>query len=177
MKINAGEFKYRKLAVPEGIRPTTEKVREAVFSMIQSYTPDAVVFDLFAGSGALGLEALSRGASQCIFNEGNRRNYRVLLENIKNCKAESRSKALNYDFRKALLFPHEKVDILFVDPPYASGYYEEIFETVAREGLLSEDGIIVAEHLYDNPLSVGDDYECLKSKRYGTIAVEIFRLR
>lgn len=87
MKIVAGEYKYRKIEIPEGIRPTTEKVREAVFSMINFNVPGAKVLDLFAGSGSLGLEALSRGADICWFNEGDRANFRVLKRNSENCKA------------------------------------------------------------------------------------------
>lgn len=73
MRINTGRFKYRKIEVPESARPTTEKVREAVFSMLIGRIKGATVLDLFAGSGSLGLEALSRGAEYCVFNEVNRK--------------------------------------------------------------------------------------------------------
>ena len=89
MKITSGKYKYRKLEVPRGIRPTTEKVREAVFSMIQPWLPGAAVLDLFAGSGAMGLEALSRGASFCWFCEANRANQKILAANIEGCGAET----------------------------------------------------------------------------------------
>ena len=74
MKITSGKYKYRNIEIPKGIRPTTEKVREAIFSMIMQWLPDAEVLDLFAGSGAMGLEALSRGAARCYFVEVNRQN-------------------------------------------------------------------------------------------------------
>ena len=79
MKITSGDYRFRKLEVPEGIRPTTEKVREAVFSMIREWIQDSVFVDLFAGSGSLGLEALSRGAAKCYFNEVTERTTRFLL--------------------------------------------------------------------------------------------------
>ena len=82
MRINSGRFKYRKLEIPESARPTTEKVREAVFSMLIGKVEGATVLDLFAGSGSLGLEALSRGAEFCVFNEGDRKNYKILKNNI-----------------------------------------------------------------------------------------------
>ena len=84
MRINSGRFKYRKLEIPESARPTTEKVREAVFSMLIGKVEGATVLDLFAGSGSLGLEALSRGAEFCVFNEGDRKNYKILKNNIIN---------------------------------------------------------------------------------------------
>lgn len=176
MKISSGEFKYRKLEIPYGIRPTTEKVREAVFSMIASWIPEAVVVDLFAGSGSMGLEALSRGAAKCYFNEGNRANFKVLLGNINNCKAGERAIASNSDFRQCLGKLREKVDVIIMDPPYEeSAYYDEAFALINELELLDEGSIVVAEHLYDNKLL--DEYGFLrriKEKKYGTIGVDVY---
>lgn len=175
MRINSGRFKYRKLEIPESARPTTEKVREAVFSMLIGRVEGATVLDLFAGSGSLGLEALSRGAEFCVFNEGDRKNYKILKNNIKNCKAEEISSTYNNDFRKALTLANREFDIIFVDPPYREGYYGEVFELVEEYGLLADGGVIVAEHLNDNELS--DDvlgFSRTKHKRYGTIGVDFF---
>ncbi|MBQ0005767.1 MAG: 16S rRNA (guanine(966)-N(2))-methyltransferase RsmD [Clostridiales bacterium] len=175
MKITSGDYKYRKLEVPEGIRPTTEKVREAVFSMVREWIPGAVALDLFAGSGALGLEALSRGAARCYFNEGDRRNYRVLMGNIDNCKAMDEAVCSNSDFRQCLGRINEKLDVIFLDPPYREGYYDEAFDLINEYELLDEGGIVVAEHLYDNPLS--ETYGRLtriKEKKYGSIGVDVY---
>ena len=175
MRINTGRFKYRKIEVPENARPTTEKVREAVFSMLIGRIEGATVLDLFAGSGSLGLEALSRGAEYCVFNEVNRKNYKILKNNIENCKAEEISSTYNNDFRKALVFANREFDIIFVDPPYREGYYGEVFELIEEYGLLADDGVIVAEHLNDNLLS--DEVLCFnrtKHKKYGTIGVDFF---
>ena len=95
MKITSGKYKYRNIEVPRGIRPTTEKVREAIFSMIMQWLPDAEVLDLFAGSGAMGIEALSRGAARCTFVETNRQNQRVLISNITNCGAGGEAAVLS----------------------------------------------------------------------------------
>ena len=178
MKIVAGEYKYRKIEIPEGIRPTTEKVREAVFSMINFSVPGAKVLDLFAGSGSLGLEALSRGADICWFNEGDRANFRVLKRNSENCKAGDRAVLYNHDFRKCLSLLTEKPDIVFLDPPYRSGFYEEAFRLLEENDLVKEGMIVVAEHLYDNKLS--DSYGRLvkiNEKKYGTIGVDLFEAR
>lgn len=175
MKINAGKFKYRKIVLPDDIRPTTEKVREAMFSMIYGYIDDAVVLDLFAGSGSLGLEALSRGASFCYFNEASRKNLPILKGNIANCEAQSMCKVYNKDFRKCLSSIEPGIDIIIMDPPYASGYYEEAFEMIEEYELLNPGGIVIAEHLYDNPLQ--DKYGKLvrdRAKKYGTIGVDIY---
>ena len=175
MRINSGRFKYRKLEIPESARPTTEKVREAVFSMLINRVEGATVLDLFAGSGSLGLEALSRGAEFCVFNEGDRKNYKILKNNIANCKAEEISSTYNNDFRKAITLANREFDIIFVDPPYREGYYGEVFELVEEYGLLADGGVIVAEHLNDNELSDNMlSFSRTKHKRYGTIGVDFF---
>jgi RNA methyltransferase, rsmD family len=175
MRINSGRFKYRKLEIPESARPTTEKVREAVFSMLIGKVEGATVLDLFAGSGSLGLEALSRGAEFCVFNEGDRKNYKNLKNNIANCKADEISSTYNNDFRKALILANREFDIIFVDPPYREGYYGEVFELVEEYGLLADGGVIVAEHLNDNELSDNIlGFSRTKHKRYGTIGVDFF---
>ena len=175
MRINSGRFKYRKLEIPESARPTTEKVREAVFSMLIGKVEGATVLDLFAGSGSLGLQALSRGAEFCVFNEGDRKNYKILKNNIANCKADEISSTYNNDFRKALILANREFDIIFVDPPYREGYYGEVFELVEEYGLLADGGVIVAEHLNDNELSDNIlGFSRTKHKRYGTIGVDFF---
>ncbi|MCF0141178.1 MAG: 16S rRNA (guanine(966)-N(2))-methyltransferase RsmD [Mogibacterium sp.] len=175
MKISSGDYKYRKLIVPEGARPTTEKVREAVFSMVRDWIPDAVALDLFAGSGALGLEALSRGAAKCYFNEGDRRSYKVLLQNIDNCKASDNAVCFNADFRNCLARIDETLDVVFLDPPYEAGYYEECFELLEEYKLMEEGSIVVAEHNNDNilPERFGS-FVRFKEKKYGTIGVSIY---
>lgn len=176
MKITSGEYKYRNIEVPKNIRPTTEKVREAVFSMIREWIPGAAVLDLFAGSGAMGLEALSRGAEKCWFAEVNRQNFRILLGNIENCRAEEKCVCFNSDFKAALARIDTTLDVVIIDPPYDElGYYPQAMEILQEKGLLDEGSIVVAEHLYDNKLS--DSYGRLtriKEKKYGSIGVDVF---
>lgn len=183
MKITSGKYKYRKIEVPHGIRPTTEKVREAVFSMIQPWLNDAAVLDLFAGSGAMGLEALSRGAERCWFCESNRANQKILASNIAHCEAGSEAVIIGRDFKAAIADiaasePGIKLDVVIMDPPYSeSSYYETAMMLLQERGLLDEGSIVVAEHLYDNKLS--ETYGRLhrfKEKRYGSIGVDVFIL-
>lgn len=181
MKITSGKYKYRNIEVPKGIRPTTEKVREAVFSMIMQWLPDAEVLDLFAGSGAMGLEALSRGAARCTFVESNRQNQRVLAANIGNCGAGDVSAIAAKDFEAALTEiagKREKpvFDIVIIDPPYErTEYYVTALDKLQEFGLIDESSVVVCEHLYDNKLS--DTYGKLvkfREKKYGTIGVDLF---
>lgn len=182
MKITSGKYKYRKIEIPKGIRPTTEKVREAIFSMTAGLLPGASVLDLFAGSGAMGLEALSRGAKRCVFCEKARTVQKSLLANIDNCKAGPEASIIAKDYAAALLDlskDGECFDIVIMDPPYEeTDYYADAMQLLQDYDLLNEDAIVIAEHLYDNELS--DSYSELarvKEKKYGSIAVDIYSLK
>ena len=172
MKITSGKYKYRNIEVPRGIRPTTEKVREAIFSMIMQWLPDAEVLDLFAGSGAMGIEALSRGAARCTFVETNRQNQRVLISNITNCGADFEAALTEMSGRK----DKPVFDIVILDPPYEkTDYYTSAMMKLQEYGLIDEGSVVVCEHLYDNKLS--DTYGKLskfKEKKYGSIGVDLF---
>jgi 16S rRNA (guanine(966)-N(2))-methyltransferase RsmD len=176
MKITSGEYKYRNIEIPRGIRPTTEKVREAIFSMVREWIPGGVILDLFAGSGAIGLEALSRGADKCYFCESNRQNYRILLSNISNCKAGDKAQVFNCDYKSALDRINEKLDAVIMDPPYVqTDYYDEAFALLQERELLDEGSIVVAEHLYDNPLlQTYGNLTRIKEKKYGSIGVDVY---
>lgn len=181
MKITSGIYKYRKIEVPDGIRPTTEKVREAVFSMIQAWLPGAAVFDMFAGSGAMGLEALSRGAEHCWFCETGRANQRILASNIANCGAGESSTIIGKDFKAAiagLAGSGVKFDLVIMDPPYhETGYYETAMMMLQEYEFLDEGSAVVAEHLYDNELSeTYGSLKRIKAKKYGSIGVDVFVL-
>lgn len=176
MKITSGDFKYRNIEVPRDIRPTTEKVREAIFSMVRDWIPDAVVLDLFAGSGAMGLEALSRGAAKCYFNEKSRANFKILMGNIANCKAEEMSIAMNRDYQTCLAGISDTLDIVIMDPPYAElAYYGDAFSLMQEYELLEKGSVVIAEHLYRDELD--EEYGKLrrfKQKKYGTIGVDVY---
>ena len=179
MKITSGKYKYRKITIPNGIRPTTEKVREAIFSMAAPWMDGASVLDLFAGSGALGLEALSRGAEHCYFAELSRANNKILLSNIAECGAGGNSTVYNTDYQSAIAKLRSlgiTLDVVFMDPPYEeTDYYEKAMMIMQEYELLDEGSLVIAEHLYDNKLS--DSYGNLhkmREKRYGSIGVDVF---
>ena len=177
MRIIAGELKGRRLMTPSDnrVRPTTDKVKEAVFSMVAGYLPGSVVVDLFAGTGNLGLEAISRGAARAYFVDKDRTSISMVRENVKHCKVEDRSVILWSDFKSVFKKINDKVDVIFLDPPYSAGYMEECFSIIAESEILEEDGRIVAEHSSAETLPEEmSGMVLIKSKRYGKISVSIY---
>jgi len=177
MRIVAGDFKGRKLETPlnNDIRPTSEKVKEALFSSISANLYDAVCVDLFAGTGNLGLEALSRGASKCYFGDNSRVSIDLVRRNVSHCKADEWSVICFGDYEKVLNKIHEPVDIFFIDPPYREGLYEHCFELIRDLELLAEDGIIVAEHasaeVFPEELA---GFTKIKDRKYGSMTFSIY---
>ena len=177
MRIITGEYRGRRLESPAGydVRPTSDKVKEAVFNIIMNEVWDATCVDLFAGTGNLGLEALSRGAKKCYFGDHSRESINLIKNNVKMCRAEDKSVIIAGDYSKILSRINEKVDIFFLDPPYKDGLYENCLEIIDSLDLLSEEGIIVAEHGVRDyvPETVGS-LEIIKERKYGKIMVTIY---
>lgn len=178
MRIIAGEYKGRRIAAPEdtSVRPTTGKVKEAIFAMLMNDIYDAVTVDLFAGTGSLGLEALSRGARKCYFGDNSRDSLRLIRENVAHCKAEDRSVIIAGSYEKVLDRISEKADIFLLDPPYKEGLMLKCLQRIDELDILADDGVIVAEHGgYENmPEAIGSIVR-VKEKCYGTINVTIYR--
>ncbi len=178
MRIITGEYRGRKLETPIGydVRPTTDKVKEAIFNLLQNDIYGSVCVDLFAGTGSLGLEALSRGAEKCYFCDSARASLNLVKTNVKICKAEDKSIILAGDYTKTLTRIREKADIFFLDPPYDAGLYENCLSLIETLDLLTDEGIIIAEHgKYDEmPETVGRLIK-VKERRYGKIMVSIYQ--
>lgn len=177
MRIIAGELKGRKIEAPKGdnVRPTSDKVKEAVFSMISHEIYDEAVADVFAGTGNLGLEALSRGARHCYFGDKSRESLSFIKENIKACRVQDRATVIAGDYTGVLKRIPEKVKAVFLDPPYKEGLMISAIELISELDLLEEEGMIVAEHSFSEklPEQIGR-YRIIKEKRYGKIAVSIY---
>jgi 16S rRNA (guanine(966)-N(2))-methyltransferase RsmD len=177
LRIIAGDFKGRRLFAPKDsrIRPTTDKVKESIFSMIMPYLEDAVVIDLFTGTGNLGLEALSRGALRCYFGDKSRESLELTRQNIAHCRAQEKSVPILGDYEYVLRKIREKADLIFLDPPYKEGLTGDCIGLISKLSLLSEEGVIVAEHgageILPDELS---GYTKIKEKTYGTIAISIY---
>ena len=177
MRIIAGEYKGRKLASPAdySIRPTTDKVKEALFSILTEKIWDSRVLDLFSGTGNLGIEALSRGASECVFADSSRNSIRLIRENVEHCKAEAGADIVFGDYKKVLMTQTEPFDIIILDPPYGKDMLEDCFRLIAQQELLAEDGLIVAEHRKEEQLP--DNFYGFakeKERRYGIVMLSIY---
>lgn len=177
MRVISGTARGLKLLSLEGLdtRPTLDRVKEALFSMLIPYLNHAAVLDLFAGSGALGIEALSRGSSEAVFVEMNSQAMDIVKKNVTSARFTDKSafhqqNALDYLSRCS----HKAFDIIFIDPPYKDGLYEKCLELIHKNSLIDKEGVIVLE--WDNALSrpiVPDCYEILKERRYGRVMVTL----
>lgn len=178
MRVITGEARGKKLIALEGdeiTRPTTDMVKESIFSIIQFDVPGANVLDMFAGSGQLGIEAISRGASHCVFVENNRDALAVVKENVLSCKFTDRARILNMDSIEYLKMAKKDIDIAFVDPPYRSGVIEKVMPHLER--IMSDRGIVVCEH--EKELELPEIYGRLMKKKtykYGKIALTVYRV-
>lgn len=150
MRVISGKSRGKKLIALEGdnTRPTLDRVKEALFNKIQNNIQDAVVLDLFAGTGALGIEALSRGAKEAIFCDKVFEAIQVIKTNIENTKNLEKSTIINKDYNEVLeelAKQNKKMDIVFLDPPYKTNFAIMALQKIIMSNLLTEDGIIIIE--------------------------------
>ncbi len=175
MRVITGSRRGRKLVTLEGdsVRPTTDKVKESVFNIIQFDLENAVVLDLFAGCGQLGIEALSRGAEFAVFVDSSNQSLAVVEENLKITDFRDVSKTVRADALDYLDRVIEKYDIAFLDPPYKAGLMEEAIKRVKDH--INDNGIIVCET--DSNEFLPEVIEGFTSKRYkyGKIALTVYR--
>ncbi len=178
MRVIAGDLKGRKLISPKDdktIRPTTDKVKEAIFSIIANVFYDDVVIDVFAGTGSLGIEALSRGAKHCYFGDKSRESLSIIKENVSYCKVADKSTIIAGDYEQVLKRIPVKAQAIFLDPPYKEGLMVSCIELISELDLLADEGYIIAEHGEKEklPEQIGK-YEKLKEKKYSKISVSIY---
>ncbi len=150
MRITGGSAKGRQLFLPKGcpIRPTADLVKEALFSVLRSVAGRSFL-DLFAGSGSVGIEALSRGAARAVFVEKNRSLAHAIADNVGRCGFDDRSEVLAMDAQRAIRSLSERktcFDILFADPPYETGFLAPTLQSLAGAWLVSQDGVVVLQH-------------------------------
>lgn len=177
MRIIAGEYKGRRLASPQdySIRPTTDKVKEALFSILADRIYGRRVLDLFAGTGNLGIEALSRGAEICVFADSSRESLRLIRENIAHCKAEDGAQIEVGDYRKVLGKQSEPFDVILLDPPYDKGLLDDCLRLIAENHLLTDDGVIVAEHRKEESMPQElYGFKKEKERKYGIVVLSIY---
>ena len=178
MRIIAGNLKGRQLYTPADrrIRPTSDKVKEALFNMAAFYLEDAVVVDLFSGTGNLGIEAISRGAKRTYFCDKSRSSITLICKNIEHCGVSEKAVLLQGDFEKTLDKIPEAADLILLDPPYKKGLLHKCLEKIQQLELLREDGIIIAEHGSDQELEDSIfNFVKEKEKKYGTIVLSLYK--
>lgn len=186
MRVIGGSLKGRRLRSVKGslVRPTSDKVREAVFNILPMDFPFERVLDLFAGTGAMGIEAVSRGAGEAVFVDRDQAPCDVIRKNIEACGLAERTKVVRRDAIAALRAfsaAGERFDLVIIDPPYESGLTEEALRAVDEGGLLAEGGMVVAEASTRIPLDGAAGalatLELADRRRYGDTTVYFFRRR
>jgi 16S rRNA (guanine966-N2)-methyltransferase len=178
MRIIGGRLRGRRLFSVKGfrVRPTTDKHRESIFNIIAPHLKDSTVLDLFAGTGALGIEALSRGAGFAVFVDLYPDAVSTIFQNIQYCRLESVTKVFRCNVLKKLnCLQSYSFDLVFMDPPYNAGYLEAAFLNLRRCGCLKNEALIVVEHAFDE--TIPDNLSCFKlfdQRRYGKTLVSFF---
>ncbi|MBE7022537.1 MAG: 16S rRNA (guanine(966)-N(2))-methyltransferase RsmD [Ruminococcaceae bacterium] len=177
MRVIAGSARGTKLHCPEGlaVRPTHDRVKEAVFSMLGEQVSGAQVLDLFAGTGALGIEALSRGAAQAVFVDVSASSLKTVADNISKTRLTDKAQLIQSDFSTYLTDTEKTFDLIFLDPPYSRGYIEQALKSIADNALLTPNGIIYCELEDDLPPSLLRLYQILRDKKYGRAHVLLLK--
>lgn len=180
MRIISGDLKGRKLQSVPGLatRPTSDRVREALFSILGSQTKGAIVLDLFAGTGALGIEALSRGGHQAVFIDRSTRALAILRQNLNHCKLAAASRVIQWDISKnlnCLKAVKHTFNLVFMDPPYGQKLVFAALIHLSGSQCLDKHAIIVAEHEPHTAIDLTDTHLVLTdNRRYGQTALSFF---
>lgn len=173
MRVIAGRARSLKLKTPEGAdtRPTTDRIKETLFNMIQGEIPGCIFIDLFAGSGGIGIEALSRGASHAYFVENGKEAISCIQDNLRFTKFTDSATLLKQEVFSALLMIHEKeADIIFMDPPYQAGYEEKVFRILKDQPYVTENTLLILEAELHREMNFLEElgYVIIKEKIYKT---------
>ena len=177
MRVITGSARGVRLKTPDGMltRPTAERVKEAVFSSLHQQLPGMRVLDLFAGTGQMGIEALSRGASRCVFVDSRRDAVALVQENLRRTRLEAQAQVVQADYLSYLNRCREQFDLILLDPPYAEVFLENALQRITEIDILSDGGIIITERPVEKCLD-GDfsGLTRLKDHRYGKIMITGF---
>ena len=178
MRVISGTARGVVLKTPDGMktRPTSDRVKEALFSIIQFDLPGTCVLDLFGGTGQLGIEALSRGASQAVFVDEADAACRLIRENLKRTGFSDRAEVCRSDYAAFLRTNRKKFDIILLDPPYAEVFLENSLKMITEIDILQSGGIIVCEHASDKVISIDiQGFERSKNYKYGNTMLTLYR--
>jgi 16S rRNA (guanine966-N2)-methyltransferase len=180
MRVISGFLKGRSIKGFDinGTRPTMDRVKESLFAIIQNDIKDAICLDLFAGSGNLGIEAISNGSKLVYFVDNNKEAIKVINENINNFNILNKVKVINDDYKKALLFLKNnniKFDLIFLDPPYDYDIINNILNFIDDNNLLNVNGQVICELENNNIKNNYNNLKLYKEKKYGSKTIIIFR--
>ena len=178
MRVITGKARGIQLKTPDGMltRPTADRVKEALFSIINFDIPGARVLDLFGGTGQLGIEALSRGAASAVFVDAREDSCRLIRENLKRTKLEKDAKVIRSDYLDYLNRCREQYNIILLDPPYAEVFLENAIKRITENDILQSNGIIVAERPLGKELPWEfEGYTRSKDYKYGKVLLTIYR--
>ena len=181
MRITGGQAKSRVLASPKGlkIRPTTDQVREAIFNIIGQDLSGLKVLDLFAGTGSLGLESLSRGALSALFIDSSQQSVNLIKKNLAICGYQGSGAAIKRDLRRGIPLNHplikESVDLVFVDPPYRNNIISFLLEELSTKEVVSSGSLVVAESSKGEspPVSL-KPFQMVDTRLYGITRISIY---
>lgn len=181
MRVITGFAKGRKLKCPSGrnVRPTSDRVKEALYNILGSKVIDCIFLDIFAGTGNIGIEALSRGAKFCCFVDNDNNSIKYIRENLTMLNLSKNSVIIQKDVSEALeIFKENRTrfDIIFIDPPYYNNLIEEPLKKISTYKLLNEDGLIIAEHHKNDILR--DTYDTLRRiriQKYGETILSFYK--
>ena len=183
MRVISGTARGKKLTSLEGLetRPTLDRVKEALFNILQFNIKDAEILDLFSGSGALAIEALSRGANKAILCDSSKYAIKVINKNLTDTRLKEKTEVLNKDYLETLKFlkkESKKFNVIFLDPPYKTDYIYKSIDKIIEYDLLAKDGIIVAETDDKNKieeLNKIENIEIYDARKYGIVHIIFIR--
>ena len=178
MRVITGKARGVQLKTPEGMqtRPTADRVKEALFSIIHFDIPGAKVLDLFGGTGQLGIEALSRGADRAVFVDAREDACKIIRENLRRTKLEAQASVVRSDYLDYLKRCKAKFDIILLDPPYAEVFLENALNSIAEIDILQSGGIIIAERPLGKELCCEfDNFTRSKDYKYGNTLITLYR--
>lgn len=177
MRVISGSARGVKLKTVEGLdtRPTTDRVKESIFNLIQFNIQRACVLDLFSGSGALGIEAASRGAEKVFLIEKDANCHDIIQSNLVNTKLTDKVTLIKSGVISGLKRLNEKFDVIIMDPPYGMNHVKPVMSSIEDNNLLAEKGIILVEHGINDelPEKIGT-FSRIRQKKYGKILISIY---
>ena len=179
MRVIAGKYKGRTLFPPkdQAVRPTTDRIKENVFNLVQTRVAGASFLDLFGGTGAMSIEALSRGAATAVVTDPSRESVALIKKNFAKMGVGREGEILELGYDLALKrLEGRTFDLIYLDPPYKAPYYEDILMKILEYGVLASGGMVLFEHATERDLSLPDGFLSFDRRKYGSVTLELLTL-